>query len=61
MANIWDLSSGVRVKALEHAFPLSHIALSPDESQIAAGDYEGHLFVWDIETGGKVWSVRTRR
>ena len=58
MANIWDLSSGLLVKALEHESRLSHIALSPDERQIAAGDYEGKLFVWNIETENKVWSVR---
>ena len=58
MANIWDLSSGLLVKALEHESRLSHIALSPDESQIAAGDFEGNLFVWDIATGKKIWSVK---
>jgi serine/threonine protein kinase/WD40 repeat protein len=52
----WDLASGKVVRSLEHDSYVFCIAAAPDEAQIAGGDNRGNLFVWDVESGKKLWT-----
>ena len=36
---------------------LSAIALSPDSTQIATGDWDGNVVLWDIDSGKNFWTV----
>jgi len=58
MVQTWDLESGKVVGRLEHDSPLGHLAVSTNEKRIAGGDNKGNLFVWDTESGKKLWSVK---
>ena len=58
LACVWETSSGKLVKTLRHDSPVSHLALSPDEKHLAGGDKDGNLFVWNTETGEKLWFKR---
>jgi WD40 repeat protein len=53
---IWNLESGKVRTLVEHDTPLSHLAVSANEKRIAGADGKGNLFVWDAESGKRLWS-----
>jgi WD40 repeat protein len=55
--DIWDVSSGRRLKTLPHAKGTVYaVAASPDGKRVAAGFGNGLVMVWDVATGQSVWT-----
>jgi WD40 repeat protein len=44
-----------------HASPVHSVALNPTETQLAAGEFDGSLTLWDIERGDRLWSEKVHR
>lgn len=47
---IWQVSDGVATDSLQGPFPFVSVAVSPDESLLAAGDIKGVITLWDLKT-----------
>jgi WD40 repeat protein len=47
---LWDVESGKLLDALPHNDQLSSIAFSPDGRLVAAGCYDGNIYLWDLQT-----------
>jgi DNA-binding SARP family transcriptional activator/WD40 repeat protein len=70
VAHVWDLESGreiLTVPAFAH-LPTSQlgelvapqVAISPDERFLATGRVDGAIQLWEIATGRRMWTIRTR-
>jgi WD40 repeat protein len=66
-ANVFELrnaQSGSLVRAFEEGFDLNwitYVAFSPDSKMFVAGDREGSLQRWDVETGKQVRMLSSQR
>jgi serine/threonine protein kinase/WD40 repeat protein len=55
LAAVWDTATGTVVRSIEHALPVTGLALSPDGSLMAVGDAEGTVAIW-ILPGGELYA-----
>lgn len=50
--HLWDLERGLRVRVLKvGGVETTQLAFSPDGRLVAGGDWDGHVRVWEVETG----------
>lgn len=50
-AKVWDVKSGGEVSVLRHSRKVHAVAVSPDDTTVATGDWDGTVRVWDATTG----------
>lgn len=55
---IWDIESGEVLKQFGEAGDIGALALSPDGTTIATGDWSNSLKLWDVESGQMVTEFR---
>jgi WD40 repeat protein len=47
---LWDVESGRLLDALPHNDQLFSVAFSPDGRWVAAGCYDGNIYLWELQT-----------
>lgn len=64
VVELWDAKTGNVVRTLEKTNDLgwvTYVAFSPDGKLYVSGNRSGELVVWNVETGGHVWTFRKHR
>ena len=56
---IWDATTGENLRFMKENAPnalhwVNTVAFSPDSKMLASGSEDGNLYLWDVETGGKL-------
>jgi RNA polymerase sigma factor (sigma-70 family) len=54
--HLWDVGNGGEVQTLPYGQPVA-LAFAPDGKTLAAGGWDRTLVVWDVATGGKVYTI----
>ena len=54
---VWDLETGKQIYSRPSTAPVWSVAVSPDESRLISGAYDGNIAVWDLNTGKLLYSV----
>ncbi|MCC6613934.1 MAG: WD40 repeat domain-containing protein [Anaerolineae bacterium] len=57
VVQIWEAISGAPLRVLDHPAPVTTVAFSPDGAQIATGDAEGVIYLWDVLEGTLITSL----
>lgn len=56
-ARLWDSVTGDCLRVFtDHTKYVYSISFSPDGSQLVTGGGDGHLFMYDVKTGEKIWT-----
>lgn len=51
--NLWNVKTGEKVLSIENEFPISSVAISPNDKYIASASW-GAVRLWDINTGVRI-------
>ncbi len=58
---LWDARTGQQLRVFQGgARPVTSLAISPDETRLAAGTRDGAVILWDLVTGQKIGTYNTR-
>ena len=57
--NIWDVSTGQRLRAIQVSSKVSSVALSPDGKLLAAAVKPNTISLWRLEDGKLLWNINS--
>ena len=53
---LYDLAAKTKVDTFVANYGCLSVAISPQDQWLAAGGYDGHIELWDLDTGQSLWT-----